>query len=239
MKNNNLIYLTDRCHWNSEIEALFVDNTHIKLSVSQKKLLKLLVENINKPIENSHIFYELYDSLDKEFNEKSVRNSISGLRKLVPNLNIANLYGGYYMLKNENLSDELKFKEYAFEIMEQSKNPIVVTDPNKNDNPIVYANYAFCEIFKYTNNEIIGRNCRFLHSDDKEQEAHDKIREAIKGEKSITANIRNYTKDGELIYNDIAISPIFDKEKEKLIFFLGIYKDVTLMELFLEHFKQR
>lgn len=234
MENNNLIKLADDCYWDVNNKFLFVKNKEIKLSVSQKKIFKFLVENINKAVHSSDIFYEVHESLDKEYNEKSVRNFISGLRKVVPSLNIINTYGGYYTLKCDNLDSDFVFKEQFFEIIEQLKNPIVVTNPNEHDNPIIYVNSAFTNLFGYKHEEIVGKNCRLLHSKDKEQDALHKIREAIKEEKSIEINLRNYTKDGKLAYEDITISPIFDKQKEKLIYFLGIYKDVTLIQHLLE-----
>lgn len=237
MQNSNLIRLNDNSLWNRETESLHVYNKNIKLSISQKKALKLLIENLNKPVLNADIFYDVHDSLDKEFNEKSVRNLISGLRKLVPELNIVNIYGGYYMLKNENITKDIKFKEQLFDIVEQSKNPIVITNPNEQDNPIIYVNRSFCELFGYEYEEAIGKNCRFLHSKDKGQESLENIREAINTQKSVEAKIRNYTKDGDMLYEDVTISPVFDKEKDKLIYFLGIYKDLTSMEHFLEKVK--
>ncbi|MGE4419122.1 MAG: PAS domain-containing protein [Sulfurimonas sp.] len=234
MKNNNLIRLSNSCYWSIETESLAVEGVDIKLSISQKKLFKFLVKHINKPVLNLDIFYELHDSLDKEFNEKSVRNFITGLRKSVPCLNLVNIYGGYYMLKSEQISKYIKLKEQFFEIIEQSKNPIVVTSPNEYDNPIIYVNDAFCELFGYEYEEVVGQNCRFLHGNDTKQEALERIREAISAQKSVEANIRNYTKDGDMVYEDITISPIFDKQKEKLSYFLGIYKDITSMPLFLE-----
>ncbi len=234
MKSNNLIRLTNSCYWSLETESLLVDGADVKLSISQKKLFKFLVEHINKPVLNLDILYELHDSLDREFNEKSVRNFITGLRKLVPCLNLVNIYGGYYMLKSEHISKSLKLQEQFFEIIEQSKNPIVVTSPNEYDNPIIYVNNAFCELFGYEYEEAVGQNCRFLHGDDTKQDALKEIREAIGTQKPIETNIRNYTKDGDMVYEDITISPIFDKQKEKLSYFLGIYKDITSMPLFLE-----
>lgn len=237
MQNNNLIRLNNNSLWNRETESLHVDNENIKLSISQKRALKLLVENLNKPVLNEDIFYEAYGSFDKEFNEKSVRNLISGLRKLVPDLNIVNIYGGYYMLKNENINNDIKFKEQLFDIVEQSANPIVVTNPNEQDNPIIYVNNSFCELFGYKYEEAIGKNCRFLHSSDKGQESLENIREAISTQKPVEAKIRNYTKNGDMLYEDITISPVFDKQKDKLIYFLGIYKDLTSMQQFLEQVK--
>ncbi|ABB45361.1 putative PAS/PAC sensor protein [Sulfurimonas denitrificans DSM 1251] len=238
MQNSDLIRLNDICFWNKETDSLHVDDKDIKLSISQKRALKLLIENLGKPVLNADIFYEVHDSLDKEFNEKSVRNLISGLRKLVLELNIVNIYGGYYMLKNENISKDIKFKEQLFDIVEQSVNPIVVTDPNEQDNPIIYVNNSFCELFRYKYEEVIGKNCRFLHSSDKEQKSLENIREAISTQKSVEVKIRDYTKDGNKLYEDITISPVFDKEKEKLVYFLGIYKDLTSIEQFLEKVKE-
>lgn len=234
MKNYNLIRLTNSCYWSVETESLSVNGADVKLSISQKKLFKFLVKHINKPVLNIDIMYELNDSLDKEFNEKSVRNFITGLRKLVPCLNLVNIYGGYYMLKSEQISKSLKLKEQFFEIIEQSKNPIVVTSPNEYDNPIIYVNSAFCELFGYEYEEAVGQNCRFLHGSDTKQEALKQIREAINAQKSVEVNVCNYTKEGNMVYEDLTISPIFDKEKEELSYFLGIYKDVKSVPLFLK-----
>jgi PAS domain-containing protein len=38
----------------------------------------------------------------------------------------------------------------------------IVTDPDLDDHPIVYASDAFCELTGYSRSEIQGRNCRFL-----------------------------------------------------------------------------
>ncbi|TKI70844.1 PAS domain-containing protein [Sulfurimonas crateris] len=234
MKSNDLIRLTNSCYWSVQTESLFVDGEYAKLSISQKKLFKFLVKNINRPVLNLDILYELNDSQEREFNEKSVRNFITGLRKSLPCVNIVNIYGGYYMLKSEQISRSLKIKEQFFEIIEQSKNPIVVTNPNEYDNPIIYVNEAFCELFGYEYEEAVGQNCRFLHGNDTKQEALKQIREALSAQKPVEVNICNYTKEGNMVYEDLTISPIFDKQKEQLSYFLGIYKDIRSVPLFLE-----
>ena len=40
--------------------------------------------------------------------------------------------------------------------------PMVITDPEHSDNPIVFFNEAFQKLTGYGRDEIIGRNCRFL-----------------------------------------------------------------------------
>jgi len=70
MKSNDLIRLTNNCYWSVQTESLFVDGEDAKLSVSQKKLFKFLVKNINKPVLNLDILYELNDSQERESSMK-------------------------------------------------------------------------------------------------------------------------------------------------------------------------
>lgn len=120
-----------------------------------------------------------------------------------------------------------QLKEYLFDILDQAKNGITITDPNQEDNPIIYVNKAFCELFGYDADEIIGKNCRFLQQDDTEQSSIETIRFAIFHKIPVTAVLRNYTKNRKLIYNELSISPIFDKQTQELKYFLGVQKDVT------------
>ena len=46
--------------------------------------------------------------------------------------------------------------------VERTRMPMVVSDPQLPDNPIVFANQAFLDQTGYTAEEVIGRNCRFL-----------------------------------------------------------------------------
>jgi PAS domain S-box-containing protein len=50
-----------------------------------------------------------------------------------------------------------------------SSNGIVITDPKLPDNPIVYVNPAFERISGYAVEEVLGRNCRFLQGEERDQ----------------------------------------------------------------------
>ena len=123
------------------------------------------------------------------------------------------------------------------EILDQAKHGIVITDPNLPDNPVIYTNDTFTEIFGYTLDEISGKNCRFLHREDKDQQGIDIIRTAIKEGISTTVTVRNYSKSGKLIYNEITINPIYDKNTNALKYFLAILKDVTKIQELVKQIK--
>ena len=57
--------------------------------------------------------------------------------------------------------------------------PMIVTDPNQHDNPIIFCNSAFRKLTGYSDDEVIGRNCRFLQGPETSKETVAKIRERI------------------------------------------------------------
>ncbi len=113
-----------------------------------------------------------------------------------------------------------------YRAVECTRNGIVITDPNRTDNPIIYCNQAFAEMSGFRIDQIIGRNCRFLQRDDRDQPAIKEIREAIAAGKTITTIIRNYRKNGELFWNELTVSPVHDVTG-KLINFIGVQNDVS------------
>ncbi|KXX66199.1 PAS domain-containing protein [Marichromatium gracile] len=112
------------------------------------------------------------------------------------------------------------------QILDTCVNGITLSDPDQDDNPIVYANAAFELITGYGREEILGRNCRFLQGEDHDQEGVAQIREAMAGNHPVTVTLRNYRKDGSRFYNRFTIRPLFDREG-RLIYYLGIQHDVT------------
>jgi len=112
------------------------------------------------------------------------------------------------------------------QILDGSVNGITLSDPDQDDNPIVYANKAFELITGYSNEETVGRNCRFLHDQDKDQEELQQIRDAVKNAKPVEVTLKNFRKNGDLFYNRLSITPLFDSEGQ-LIYFLGVQFDVT------------
>ena len=111
-------------------------------------------------------------------------------------------------------------------ILDSCLNGVTLADPDLEDLPLVYANKAFEDITGYTQEETIGKNCRFLQGSDRDQAEVAKLREAIKNKQPIEVTLRNYRKNGELFYNHLKMMPLFDS-KDNLLYFLGVQYDAT------------
>ena len=108
---------------------------------------------------------------------------------------------------------------------------IVICDPNLPDCPIIYANPAFYRITGYDEEEVIGRNCRFLQGPGTNPRHIKALREAIETGKAIDVEIVNHRKDGSRFVNELHLSPIFDDDGEVRYIF-GIQHDVSAREQF-------
>ncbi len=108
---------------------------------------------------------------------------------------------------------------------------IVICDPNLPDCPIIYANPAFYRITGYSDEEVIGRNCRFLQGPGTNPRHIKAIREAIETGKAIDVEIVNHRKDGSRFVNELHLSPVFGEDGE-VRYILGIQHDVSAREQF-------
>ncbi|WP_420474936.1 EAL domain-containing protein [Noviherbaspirillum sp. ST9] len=107
--------------------------------------------------------------------------------------------------------------------IQASVNAIIITDLDGN---IEYVNPAFERITGYSVQESIGRNCRFLQADDKEQPGVAALRAAIQRREESSALLRNYRKDGVLFWNDVHIAPVRGADGT-VTHFVGVLNDIT------------
>ena len=56
---------------------------------------------------------------------------------------------------------------------------ITIADPNLPDCPLMYVNEAFCRMTGYDQDEILGRNCRFLQGPETDKAALARIKIAM------------------------------------------------------------
>jgi PAS domain S-box-containing protein len=126
-------------------------------------------------------------------------------------------------IERQRVEEELRLRDRA---IAASNNGIVITDPNLPDNPLIYVNESFLRTTGYRADEVIGRNCRFLQGQDRDQPELDKLREAVRESRACRVVLRNYKKDGTLFWNEFGISPVYD-EAGRVTNHIGVQTDFT------------
>lgn len=103
---------------------------------------------------------------------------------------------------------------------------VTIADPNLEDTPLVYANTAFERMTGYSRAELLGRNCRFLQGDFREQPGLRIIRNALARGTDCSAELTNFRRNGESFQNRLKLRAIRTPNGE-LSHIIGIQLDVT------------
>ncbi|ESK88931.1 white collar 1 protein [Moniliophthora roreri MCA 2997] len=120
----------------------------------------------------------------------------------------------------------------------------VVVDVRRYDNPVIYVSPTFCRLTGYPENEVLGRNCRFLQSPDGVQpkgevrkytshEAVKHLKKNLVADKECQTSIINYKKNGDAFINLVTVIPIrggelgSSGEEDKVVYHVGFQVDLT------------
>ncbi|MGF6275056.1 PAS domain S-box-containing protein [Massilia sp. UYP11] len=113
-----------------------------------------------------------------------------------------------------------------FAAVEMTRMPMLITDPHQDDNPIVFANGAFTDLTGYSQEQILGRNCRFLQGPDTDRATVAELRSAVEEQRAAAVDILNYKADGTPFWNALFFGLIFDQQG-KLLYFFASQMDIT------------
>lgn len=108
---------------------------------------------------------------------------------------------------------------------EERRQSIVISDPSRPDNPVIFVSEEFETQTGYKPVEVLGRNCRFLQGPDTDPKAVSLVREALAAEEPIEIDILNYRADGTPFINRLRIRPLTDDDG-KLLYFAGAQNPV-------------
>lgn len=114
------------------------------------------------------------------------------------------------------LHDKLDGMDFAF----------VVSDCMQTDMPIVYASPRFLEMTGYDEQEVVGRNCRFLNGPQTERRKLMEIRDGIREERPCQVCLLNFKKDGMPFWNQLHLSPLRAADG-RVTHYIGVQADVT------------
>lgn len=110
--------------------------------------------------------------------------------------------------------------------IESASAGIVISDATLPDNPLIYVNEGFLRMTGYTREEVLGRNCRFLQSEETDPRSRESIRQAIREERPCSLELLNCRKDGSIFWNNLTITPVRDMSG-RVTNFVGIQTDIT------------
>ena len=108
-------------------------------------------------------------------------------------------------------------------VLREISQGVIITDANR---LIISANQAFLAITGYREEEILGRNCKFLQGPQTDAGTVEKIRAALNNGVEFYGEIQNYRKDGTLFWNQLSISPMRGEQGE-VTHFIGVQSDIT------------
>jgi PAS domain S-box-containing protein/diguanylate cyclase (GGDEF)-like protein len=116
--------------------------------------------------------------------------------------------------------------EFLRRIIDAAPEGIVVCDAQVQDCPVVYVNAAFEQMTGYPAAELIGSNLRILQAADRDQEGRKRLREAITRGEECRVLLRNYRKNGALIWNEIFLQPLRNVDGV-LTHFVAFHRDAS------------
>lgn len=110
---------------------------------------------------------------------------------------------------------------------------VTIADPNIADTPLIYANAAYERITGYSRAELLGRNCRFLQGDLRDQPGIRIMRNALARGTDCTAMVTNFRKNGESFENRVKLRAIRTNDGT-VSHIIGIQLDVSREQSALE-----
>ncbi|HEY8504466.1 MAG TPA: PAS domain S-box protein [Gemmataceae bacterium] len=108
----------------------------------------------------------------------------------------------------------------------QTSDGILITDAQRPDNPITYANDGFEKITGYRREEVLGRDWRFLHGPGTDPAAAARLEEAIRLGRPGTAELLYYRRGGEPFWARVSVTPVND-ESGRVTHLVAVLADVT------------
>ncbi len=110
---------------------------------------------------------------------------------------------------------------------------VTIADPNLDDTPLIYANAAYERMTGYSRAELLGRNCRFLQGDLRDQPGIRIMRNALARGTDCTAVVTNFRKNGESFDSRVKLRAIRTNDGT-LSHVIGIQLDVSKEQSALE-----
>lgn len=101
-----------------------------------------------------------------------------------------------------------------------------LADPSVQDCPIVYASEEFYHTTRYSRDDVLGRNCRFLQGHRTNRRTIARLGDAVKAGQESCEMVLNYRRDGSAFMNLLLIAPLYDN-RGTVRYYLGAQIDIS------------
>lgn len=101
---------------------------------------------------------------------------------------------------------------------------IVIADVSEAECPLIFVNKTFVSTTGYTEEESLGRNCRFLQGPETNLATVKRISDSVKKREPLKVEILNYKKDGTPFWNELTLKPFVFGERD---YYVGVQSDIT------------
>jgi PAS domain S-box-containing protein len=95
----------------------------------------------------------------------------------------------------------------------------IICSITDNNGVIIYINRKFCEISKYSKEELLGKDHRILNSSFHTKEFFENMWDTIKNGDVWIGEVKNKAKDGSFFWLENTIFPVIDKRKNIIQYF--------------------
>jgi len=109
-------------------------------------------------------------------------------------------------------------------LVEELTDGVAIARVSEGNAPLLYVNRAFERLTGYERSEVLGKDCRYLQGNNRDQPEVGCIRAAIETGVPVDVTLRNYRKDGSAFWNHLSLRPL-SLVGEPL--YLGILRDVS------------
>ncbi|MFC3095143.1 response regulator [Alteromonas sediminis] len=241
-------------HLKDEVMSLSLTNDRVTGVIDALLELMLVIDNDNKLVlsnracrefmQNAHIEEQYLIDIAVEFSNLSQQDNADKLEKcyalnspqerkiiewyVTPLIDENGKTRGQVIVGEDvtvrkSLESDLLLKTQA---VDRASASILISDLTKKDEPIIYVNKACETLTGYSEDEFIGKNCRFLQGPETNPEVVQNIRSAINKREPVDVTLLNYRKDGTEFYNHLSLTPI-KNDDGSCTHYLGIQQDVT------------
>ena len=168
----------------------------------KKLFIILMEENIEKNNLLELVKYRIWDVLPKSVNIKEL---------------ITSIYSTYEYNRNKNKINDVEAQSYIDAI-----NKVAIVSKTDLKGIITYVNDIFCEIAKYTKDELLGQPHNIIRHPDMPKDAFAQLWEVISRGETWQGKVKNMAKDGSAYFVNATISPIYDASGENIVEYIAI-----------------